>query len=62
MKKNLTNIAASKRAKLENIARSQGRSLELLLLLYMEERLLYRISRLPLANSFILKTSARSTG
>ena len=55
MKKNLTNIAASKRAKLENIARSQGRSLELLLLLYMEERLLYRISQSPLSDRFILK-------
>ena len=32
MKKNLMNIAASKRAKLENAARSKGQSLELLLL------------------------------
>ena len=55
MKKTLTNIAASKRAKLANMAREQGRSLELILLLYMEERFLYRISRSPLADRFILK-------
>lgn len=55
MKMKTTNIAASKRARIENIARAQGRSLELLLLLYMEERLLYRISQSPLADKFILK-------
>ena len=45
MKKTIANIAASKRAKIENVARAQGRRVEILLLLYMEERLLYRISQ-----------------
>ncbi len=55
MKKTIANIAASKRAKIENVARAQGRRAELLLLLYMEERLLYRISQSAIAEKFILK-------
>ena len=55
MKKIIANIAASKRAKIENAARAQGRRVELLLLLYMEERLLYRISQSAIAEKFILK-------
>jgi len=55
MTRPLTNIAASKRAKLEAMARAQGRSTELLFLLYMEERLLYRISQTSLSDKFVLK-------
>jgi predicted nucleotidyltransferase component of viral defense system len=51
----MKNVAASRRALLENIARSQERNLDLLYLLYMEERLLYRISQSPLANRIVLK-------
>lgn len=55
MTKPVTNIAASKRAKLSSLARTQGRSAELIFLLYMEERLLYRISRSNLSDKFVLK-------
>jgi lipocalin len=37
------NIAASVRARLLNIARQEGRDLDQLVLLYMQERLLYRL-------------------
>jgi predicted nucleotidyltransferase component of viral defense system len=55
MKKVISNIAASKRAKIANIALSQGKDVELLRLLYMEERLLYRISQSAIVDKFILK-------
>lgn len=38
------NIATSVRSRLLNIARKEGRDLDQLVLLYMQERLLYRLS------------------
>ena len=55
MTKNVTNTAASKHAKILSITKSQNVIPEPLFLLYMEERLLYRISQSPLADKLILK-------
>ena len=55
MTKNIKNVIASKHAKIVNIAKEQGLATEPLFLLYMEERLLYRISQSPLADKLILK-------
>ncbi len=40
----MKNIAASVRARLLNITRAEGLNFDLVLLLYMQERLLYRLS------------------
>ena len=49
------NIAESKRARLANIAQAKGYDFDLLLLLYLEERLLYRISQSSFGNHIVLK-------
>lgn len=49
------NIAASIRARLLNIARQEGRDLDQLVLLYMQERLLYRLSISKHSEHFVLK-------
>lgn len=48
-------IAASVRARLTNLARQRGEDLQFVLTRYATERLLYRLSRSPHADSFILK-------
>ena len=55
MTKSVTNIAASKHARILSLAKSQNLIPEPLFLLYMEERLLYRIAQSPLADKLILK-------
>ncbi len=49
------NIAASVRARLLNHARAQGQAFDLVLTRYALERLLYRLSRSPVAHRFVLK-------
>ncbi len=49
------NIAASVRDRLRNIAHQGGSDTELLLLRYVLERLLYRLSLSPSRNAFVLK-------
>ena len=49
------NIAASIRARLLNQARAQGQTFNLVLTRYALERLLYRLSRSPVAHRFVLK-------
>ncbi len=51
----ITNVAASVRQKLRNLARARGEAFEYLLSRYGTERLLYRISQSPYVHQFILK-------
>ncbi|MCC7492040.1 MAG: nucleotidyl transferase AbiEii/AbiGii toxin family protein [Fimbriimonadaceae bacterium] len=53
--RDLTNLAASVKARLRNRMRETGESLDHLLTRFAIERLLYRLSRSPHAESFILK-------
>jgi len=55
MAKATKDIAASVRARLLNIARSNGRDFDALLLQYMQERFLYRLSISPYRRNLILK-------
>ena len=55
MASGVKNIVASVRAKLANIAKVQQRSFDSILLLYMQERLLYRLSVSNYVDSFVLK-------
>ncbi|MBN1459588.1 MAG: nucleotidyl transferase AbiEii/AbiGii toxin family protein [Armatimonadetes bacterium] len=54
-KRPVTNVAASVRQRLLNLAREQNEDFGLVLTRYAIERLLYRLSRSPHANDFILK-------
>lgn len=49
------NIAASRRDKLFNISRTDGRNFDFLLLLYLQERLLYRMMQSVFADRLVLK-------
>ncbi len=49
------NIAASVKARLQNVAAQRGESFNLLLLRYGIERLLFRLSQSPYADRFLLK-------
>ena len=51
----IRNKPASVMAKLKNIARENGIDYNAILLLYMQERLLYRLSVSPYADNFVLK-------
>ena len=53
--RDLTNLAASVKARLRNQMRETGESLDHLLTRFAIERLLYRLSQSPYAESFILK-------
>ena len=53
--KQVTNIAASVRARLLTIAKSSGRDFDAVLLQYMQERFLYRLSQSAYRQSLILK-------
>lgn len=55
MPKELKNIGASVRARLQNLSRETGQSFELILTRYALERLLYRLSTSAYADRFVLK-------
>ncbi len=55
MAKSPTNIAASVRQRLLNLARSEGRDFQTLLVAFGLERLIYRLSRSPYRDKFVLK-------
>lgn len=55
MTTDIKNMAASVRARLANIAKVEQRSFDSMLLLYMQERLLYRLSVSEYVDHFILK-------
>lgn len=55
MAKPPTNIAASVRARLLNLARQTNQPFDVLLTRFVHERLLYRLSRSPHADRFVLK-------
>lgn len=53
--KELKNKSASIRARLHNIARKENIDLNVLIVLYMQERILYRLSKSEYRNNFVLK-------
>ena len=55
MAKSPTNIAASVRQRLLNLARSEGRDFQTLLVAFGLERLIYRLSKSPHRDRFVLK-------
>ena len=55
MPKEVRNIGASVRARLQNLSRESGQSFELILTCYALERLLYRLSTSAYAEAFVLK-------
>lgn len=55
MVKSPTNIAASVRQRLLNLARSEGRDVQTLLVAFGLERLIYRLSKSPYRDKFVLK-------
>jgi len=55
MPKEITNIAASVKERLKNIAKQTDKDYQNLLRLYVQERFLYRLSKSIYANNFILK-------
>jgi predicted nucleotidyltransferase component of viral defense system len=55
MPREIRNVGASVRARLQNLSREMGQSFELILTRYALERLLYRLSTSPFADRFVLK-------
>jgi predicted nucleotidyltransferase component of viral defense system len=55
MAKQVTNVAASVRARLLQLAKSTGQSFDLVLTRFALERLLFRLSQSPHADRFVLK-------
>jgi predicted nucleotidyltransferase component of viral defense system len=55
MPKEIKNVGASVRARLQNLSRETGQSFELILTRYALERLLYRLSASAFADRFVLK-------
>ncbi len=55
MPKEVRNVGASVRARLQNLSRESGQSFELILTRYALERLLYRLSISAYAHRFVLK-------
>ena len=55
MPKEIRNIGASVRARLQNLSRETGQSFELILTRYALERLLYRLSTSAFSEQFVLK-------
>ena len=55
MSKQIKDVASSVRARLTNIAKNERRSFDSVLLLYMQERLLYRLSVSEYSSKFVLK-------
>lgn len=62
MAKRPTNIAASVRVRLLNLARRTNQPFDVLLTRFVHERLLYRLSRSPHADRFVLKGAAARAG
>lgn len=54
-KKEITNIAASVKARLMNIAKESGKDFQSIILQYVQEKFLYRLSISEYADKFILK-------
>ncbi|GGB61727.1 hypothetical protein [Henriciella pelagia] len=50
-----TNIAASVRQRILNLARTKGRDFQTLLVAFGLERLIYRLSKSPHRDKFVLK-------
>ena len=61
MPKEIRNLGASVRARLQNFSRETGQSFELILTRYALERLLYRHGTSAYADRFVSTTSARSS-
>lgn len=61
MKKPLKNVGTSVRAKLLQLAKQRGDDFQLVLLRYVNERLLYRLATSSHANRFVLKGAALFT-
>ena len=55
MPREIRNIGASVRARLQNLSRETGQSFELILTRYALERLLYRLSTSAFSDRFVLK-------
>ena len=55
MAKSPTNIATSVRQRLLNLARSEGRDFQTLLVAFGLERLIFRLSKSPHRDKFVLK-------
>ena len=55
MPREIKNVGASVRARLQNLSRETGQSFELILTHYALERLLYRLSTSALSDRFVLK-------
>jgi len=55
MAKSPTNVAASVRQRLLNLARSEGRDFQTLLVAFGLERLIFRLSKSPHRDKFVLK-------
>ena len=54
----MKNVTPSVKAKLQSLARKEGLSLQLILIRYFQERLLYRLSESIYRDSFVLKGGA----
>lgn len=54
----MKNPSASIRARLQNLAKEQGLSFQLILIRYLQERLLFRLSKSNYRNNFFLKGGA----
>ena len=55
MPREIRNVGASVRARLQNLSRETGQSFELILTRYALERLLYRLSTSAFSDRFVLK-------
>lgn len=55
MPREIRNVGASVRARLQNLSRETGQSFELILTRYALERLLYRLSTSTFSDRFVLK-------
>lgn len=53
----MKNVTPPVKAKLQNLARKEGLSLQLILIRYFQERLLYRLSESIYRESFVLKVA-----
>lgn len=61
MTKKLKNVGASVRSRLLDLSKTRGDDFQLVLVRYVNERLLYRIASSPHAKTFILKGAALFT-
>jgi hypothetical protein len=61
MKRSVTDIGASVRARLSTLAREKGVAFELILVRYVHERLLYRLGQSKYQKWFVLKGAMLQT-